>query len=140
MNDLERLIAIDEIKQLQARRVRALDTRDWKLYATCHSPNMEHEVGGVRTVGIEKVIDKIAGNLAGCVSIHDVHSPEITFTSDATATAIWVLEDRLIWPHKWVHGYGHYADGYEKQGGKWVFTRRHITRLRLESGKISGSE
>ena len=39
MTDAERLLAIEEIKRLFARRIRAMDTKDWALYDTCHAPD-----------------------------------------------------------------------------------------------------
>src|SRR5262249_39587676 len=118
VTDLERLLAIEEIKQLQARRVRAVDAKDWDAYRTCHSPNMAHEnkaFGGDHVSGIETVIERVKKTVDGAVTIHHVHSPEIEFTSDTTAKGIWVLEDRLVWPERWIHGYGHYYDTYAKE-------------------------
>ena len=39
MTEIERLLAIEEIKRLFARRLRAMDTKDWALYDTCHAPD-----------------------------------------------------------------------------------------------------
>ena len=39
MTDAERLLAVEEIKALMARRIRAMDTKDWALYDTCHAPD-----------------------------------------------------------------------------------------------------
>ena len=138
MTDLEKLLAIEDIKQLQGRRVRAVDSKDWVLYAACHSPNMAHDNDdkGGKISGLDVVIKRVKDSVEGAVTIHHVHSPEFEFTSDTTAKGIWVLEDRLYWKDRWQHGFGHYYDSYAKENGKWVFTSRKITRLRLEKGTI----
>ena len=130
-------LLIEDIKQLQARRVRSLDTEDWELDRACHAPDMEHELDGVKVAGLDAVMTRVSREVEGAVSIHHVHSPENEVTSATTATGIWALEDHLIWPSKWQHGYGHYFDTYKKLNGTWVFTSRTITRLRMETVAIS---
>ena len=38
-SDLDRLIALADIKQLKARRDHALDLKDWETYAALHAPD-----------------------------------------------------------------------------------------------------
>ena len=40
MTDIERLVAIEEIKQLMARRIRCMDTKSWEEYPDTHAPDM----------------------------------------------------------------------------------------------------
>ena len=143
MTDLERLLAIEEIKQLQARRVRCVDFKDWKTYATLHSPDMQHDndAFGGKVAGLDAVIERVKKAVERAVTIHHVHSSEIEMTSPTTAKGIWVLEDRLTWEYpegggKWKHGFGHYHDTYAKLNGAWVFTSRRFTRIRVEQGTI----
>jgi hypothetical protein len=63
--------------------------------------------------------------------------PEITLTSDTTATGIWAMEDHLWWPEgspiRHLHGYGHYHESYEKDAdGEWRIKELTLTRLRTD--------
>ena len=60
--------------------------------------------------------------------------PEITITSETTATGIWAMEDKLIWRDgSRLHGYGHYHETYRKGAdGAWRIATLDITRLRLD--------
>ena len=39
MSEIERLVAIEEIKQLVARRIRLMDTKNWDEYPDTHAPD-----------------------------------------------------------------------------------------------------
>lgn len=150
MTDIERLLALDEIKQLVARRCRYVDERDWDAYTACHTPNAVVETFGKigsasgDVVGAEAITEVTRGLLDGKdgkgrrTSVHHVHNPEIEFTSDTAATSIWPMEDMLWWEEDgvqhWSHGYGHYHQNYEKIDGKWLISWRNLTRLRVETG------
>ncbi len=60
---------------------------------------------------------------------HQGYDPQIDLTSDTTASAVWTMQDRLsIAGLVTIHGYGHYADTYEKVNGQWVVTSSKLTR------------
>ena len=42
---IEKLMALEEIKQLKARRDRAADSKDWALYESLHAPDHVSENG-----------------------------------------------------------------------------------------------
>jgi hypothetical protein len=140
MESVQRLEAVDAIERLQARRVRCLDTKDWRGYAECHDVDFSFDADGVTVRGIEKVVERLRNHLENATSVHHVHSPEIELTSDTSATGIWVLEDELTWrtprQTRWFHGYGHYFDTYRKVDGVWLFLSREVKRLRIEEGKV----
>ena len=51
--------------------------------------------------------------------MHQVHAPEITLTSDTTATGVWALEDVVrLAPGVNLNGRGHYHETYEKVDGR----------------------
>jgi hypothetical protein len=137
MNDLERLVAIEAIKNLMARRCKALDDKDWASYQACHA----HEHVSLGTLNGQNLsgaalIEGLRGRLDGIVTVHHVHSPQIDVTSPSEARGIWALEDRLFWKEgaqdHWMHGWGHYHDTYGKRDGQWLFTSRRLTRVRVE--------
>lgn len=144
MDPVETLLAIEEIKQLVARRCRSLDSQDWDAYAACHTPDVvsyaiSSESGAAEpTHGIDSVMAFLRTRLAGRTTVHHVHSPEIELTSASTATGTWAMEDRLWWEHRgqayWLHGFGHYQETYERCGGRWLVSSRRLERTRLERG------
>ena len=135
MNDLERLIAMEKIKSLVARRVRALDARDWDTYGSCHAP--EHRSDFFKgAVDREAMMAALRAEAEGVSSIHHVHSPDITFLSPTEATGSWAMEDRRYWQQgddeHWLHGWGYYHETYRRQGDDWLITSRELARTRVE--------
>jgi hypothetical protein len=144
VDPLERLLAVDEIARLVARRCRSLDAQDWETYAACHTPDVvsyaiSSESGAEEpTRGIDAVLAFLREQLAGRTTVHHVHSPEIELTSSVAATGTWAMEDRLWWEHDgtsyWLHGFGHYRETYAKRDGRWLVASRRLERSRVDRG------
>ena len=135
----EQLLAIAEIERLFAARLRVMDTKQWELYGPLHTDDVVSESWGAgsQVVGPAALTTAIRNTLDGNVSVttvHHGHTPEITLTSDTTATGIWAIEDELWWTNgdveEHLHGYGHYREEYRKVEGKWLISYRTLTRLR----------
>lgn len=143
MTDLERLLAIEEIKTLFARRLRYMDEKIWHLYAGLHTDDAVSETygDGQPVVGAEAIAAAIerymTGGRAPVTSVHHAHTPEITFQSDTEATGIWPMEDHLWWSdggrEEHLHGYGHYHERYRRVDGRWLIAWRKLTRLRVDA-------
>jgi len=59
--------------------------------------------------------------------------PEITLTSDATATGIWALHDIVIWRGGMrLDGFGHYHESYVKDAAGWRIASSKLTRLHAD--------
>jgi hypothetical protein len=142
MTDIEKLLAIEEIKTLKARYFRCVDTKDWDAFEAVFAPDalfdISQDVPGCILLGPEKIAATVSVPLTGCVSVHHGHCPEIEITSDTTATGIWAMEDMLRWsqdsasPNQTLHGYGHYIETYEKIGGRWCIKSMKLQRLRVD--------
>jgi len=136
---LDRLLAAEEIKQLKARYLRAVDTKDWDLLAQVFAPDAvsgPNERGDV-TQGQEKIIGRLRGALGEVQTVSQAHSPEIEVTSPTTATGIWAQED-LLWGFPagtsgTLHGYGHYHDSYVRLDDGWRIATTRLARIRVES-------
>ncbi|MEZ5153010.1 nuclear transport factor 2 family protein [Rhodococcus zopfii] len=148
------LAAIEEIKRLFAARLRVMDAKRWELYPTLHTGDVVSETfrrnaedhshlppaqrpGAV--VGRAALTAAIRTFLDGPVrvtSVHHGHQPEITLTSDTTATGIWAMEDLLWWTNgdveEHLHGWGHYHEEYRRVDGVWLIAYRNLTRLRVD--------
>jgi hypothetical protein len=146
MDDSERLVAIEDIKQLKARYFRCMDTKDWDGFAAQFSDDAVMDVSGEMADdgtdepgiirGGRAIGDFVRGAVGGVVTVHHGHMPEISVPSATTATGVWAMEDMLRWPdgsalHE-MHGYGHYEETYEKRDGRWLITSLKLTRLRVD--------
>lgn len=153
LSPAEKLLAIEEIKVLFASRLRCMDNKEWDKYASFHtddvvsdswaSPDAAPLADGTasgQVTGGQALANAIRGTLDGPVkvtSVHHGHTPEITLTSDTTATGVWAMEDKLWWTNgdaeEHLHGYGHYHEKYRLVDGRWLISYRNLTRLRVDS-------
>lgn len=90
--------------------------------------------------GADVYVEPLAAMLQNVVTVHHGHTAEIEIQSDTTAQAIWAMEDKLwvpadsVLPFRWMHGYGHYHECYEKQDGDWQIASIRLSRLRVDVG------
>ena len=127
---------VEAIKQLKARYFRTMDTKDWvamrQVFADDVVMDTTDSGGGVVT-GADAFLDFLQQTLAGAVTVHQGHMPEIELTSTTTATGIWALHDHIEWPDGTrMEGDGHYHETYERVDGVWRITTSTLTRLRME--------
>jgi hypothetical protein len=142
MDELNRLVAREDIKTLMARRVRSIDEKDWDSFAECYAEDAEshsmRSAPGGKVVGNRAIAAWLAKALEGITTVHQVHAPEIEFLSDDTATGIWPLNDILSWEkdgmRHWMRGYGHYRQTLRRIAGRWVIQDHNLTRLLMEQG------
>lgn len=147
MDALERLIAIEEIRQLEARRIRCIDEKDWSGYAACHAPDaVSYTFQALGTseseiVGADNIAAQVAKQTGESITVNQVHEPEIELTSDSTATGVWPVENR-IWAKapggvRWMHAFGHYRETFVKIDGRWLIQSRRVTRLKADNGFLA---
>lgn len=146
MNDLERLLAIESIKQTKARYFRFLDTKNWigfaSVFAADAQMDMREETRDENNVinGNQSIADYASKSVADIITVHHGHMPEIEFVSGTSANVIWAMEDKL-WkpegsssqlPFNFMHGYGHYRETYRRIGEQWLIQSLKLTRLRVD--------
>ena len=158
MDDVRRLLAIEDIRQLKARYYRCMDTKDWEGLAKVFAPDAIFDLREVNSVrhpltglweppyggeadvhrGHAAVLKMIRDAVTKLITVHHGHMGEVEITSDTTARAIWAMEDVISnapgEPAMHLHGYGHYHDTYVKLDGGWAIQTTRITRLRLSRG------
>jgi uncharacterized protein (TIGR02246 family) len=126
----------EAIKQLKARYFRTLDTKDWAAFRQVFTDDVvidTSESGGALVTGADEFLAFLDEALAGTITVHQGHMPEISLTSDATATGIWALHDIVIWPNGMrLDGYGHYHETYVKQAAGWRIASSKLTRLHMD--------
>lgn len=134
----------EAIRQLKARYCRFLDTKDYEAWKALFAPDvvvkldMAISTGGAdgQTApdlnGLDEFVPVVLGGVEHAQTKHHVHTPEIDLTSDTTASAIWAMEDLLLFADGGeLFGAGHYHETYQKRDGGWVITSLHLTRTIL---------
>ena len=137
MSDIDRLVALEEIKRLKSRRDRAVDEKDWQTLEALHAPDHVSHVDGFEPwKSAAEMIRNIRASMEGVTSVHQCHTPDITFESPTRATGIWAMSDYLSWKQgdeeHWLRGYGFYEEKYEKRDGRWVYVWRRLRRLKVD--------
>lgn len=141
MTDIEKLMAIEEIRQTKARYFRFVDTKNWEGLLALFTPDARIDItNDLRDDGLfDNVADfakTAADGLVGCVSVHHGHMSEVEITSPTTANSITAMEDTLRWaetrPTRLLHGMGHYFETYERVNGKWLIKTMQLKRLRVD--------
>lgn len=144
MTDIERLLAIEEIKRLKSKYFYCLDHKDWATWktdvfasdASLYVPEAQAEP----FVGIDRIISWVSASAADQVSVHHGHMPCIEICSPDTATGIWAMEDILRLPkdrpspygYTYLHGFGHYHETYVRGSAGWRIKTTRLTRLYVE--------
>ena len=140
MTENEKLLNIEAIRQLKARRLRAIDAKEWDVYTRLHcEDHVSDTYGGAVMASAVENTAKLADFVAGMITVHHVHSYEIEFQSDTEATGIWCMEDRLWWqqetesgPQEFnLHGFGYYHERYRFDDGVWKFCYRRLDRTKV---------
>lgn len=152
MTDLEKLLAIEEIKKLKARYYRCLDTKDFRGLEEVFAPESTFDFMSATQDPLKAPDPErpphppVSGNieiakycesaLRNAQSVHHGHMPEIEILSDTTAKAIWAMEDvvRVMDGERnfALQGYGHYHETYVKIDGRWRIRTSKLTRLRVD--------
>jgi hypothetical protein len=145
MDDLTRLVAIEDIKQLKARYYRFLDTHDWESFRTLWTPDavmdmnfpdriLASEDGLYR--GPDAIVAFAMKAIGEATTIDHAIMPEIEVLTPTTARAIWAQEDRVFWPAGYpntsLHGFGHEHETYEKIEGRWYNRSTKLVRLKTD--------
>ena len=87
---------IHDITQVKYRYLRALDTKDWELFASVFVPEATGDYNGLIFDDAAALVDYMRSNMTeGMLSLHQAHHPEIEIDGD-TATGRWYLQDKVI--------------------------------------------
>lgn len=142
METIERLLAIEEIKQLMARRTRCVDEKDWEGLAACFCEDaISYSIQADGIQGSRNIASRIQEALHHRVTVHQIHIPEISISSDNAAEGIWPMQDDLTWQADgkayWQRGFGQYRQTYEKVQGRWLIKTHRLSYLKFESNFTS---
>ena len=142
MSDLEWLVAMEEIRQLKARRDRYVDAHDWDAYQALHAPehtsfhaSLTRDEEPTAWTSSEEMVRNVKHMMTEVmpITVHHSYDPEITFDTPTSARGIWAMTGAHVSKDAdgkpgWGVVYGYYYETYEKREGRWVFTTRRWHR------------
>ncbi len=149
MDAVDKLLAIEEIRRVEARYARFADAKDWAAVGSLFAENgtFAPQDGDGNTIVILKGPKAIADGLAATTGtdvqpLHTLFTAEIDILDETHATNIQAMADLVFRGPKAVpidglpdfsemRGWGHYHTTYEKQGGAWLITERVQKRTRM---------
>lgn len=144
---LERIDALEEIRQLKARYFRYLDLHWWEELRALFTDDAEFEIGEStsRPSGPDEFLRSASKHLSTAMTVHHGHMPEIELVDDTRARGIWAMYD-LVEPASGsgfpvLTGFGHYTEDYRKVDGEWRIARLRLTRLkRVVDGQVADGD
>lgn len=134
----------DQVQRIMSAYCRYIDTKQWESLSAIIADNASLEFQDVdgntlyAFTGPLGLVKASKDAIAELVTVHHLHNPEISFSDDQHASAIWAMEDRFYKPdssgksNKVFHGYGHYHVKFMNQSGSWRITSLKLARVRLE--------
>lgn len=133
MNDVERLLAYEQIRQLAARYAIATDRRDLDALVSLFVPDVRV---GRDSSGRDALRENFAAQLRGIgVSILNVGTHQIDLIDDDHATGHVYCKAEIQDGDRWIHQAIRYDDTYERRDGEWLFVRRkHLLFYGAEVG------
>ncbi|MBI1250942.1 MAG: DUF4440 domain-containing protein [Alphaproteobacteria bacterium] len=157
MDALQRLLDIEELRNLKARYFRCMDTKDWDGLTAVFAPDAVFDLREVYSVrnprtgvwdppyggddvvfrGRDKLMKMIRDSVQYRTTIHHGHMGEIEITGPNSARGIWAMADIVLSvpgdddPID-MRGSGHYHDTYVRLPQGWAIESTRITRLILD--------
>jgi len=140
----KRLALAETIRTLKARYCRYVDTHQWvefaALFASKPIIRFFGEDGALLAEfdAVDEFVAVTKAYLSGVKSSHQVHNDEIDIVSETEISAVWSMEDYLVFPKvndgrpASMHGYGHYHETWRLEEGKWRLAHLELRRTILE--------
>lgn len=141
MDLLERLAAIEDIRQLKARYFRLMDTKQWSALEDVFTRDMKVLTpdGRLWLCGGAAYAQSLRTSLEHAVSCHRGLTGEIEIHDAQNASAVWAVQDVITWETahpregwKAITGRGHYHDTCRIEDGAWRIATLTLTRLSLD--------
>ena len=130
---VEKLEAIEAIRQTKYDYFHALDLKRWDALGNCFCEDIFATYGrpAWTVEGRRELVDWLRSNEGGDryrVS-HAGHNPQVTITSETEATGFFKLHDWvIIEPATSYRGFGHYTDQFvREEDGQWRIRRLELS-------------
>jgi uncharacterized protein (TIGR02246 family) len=122
VNDVERLLAYEEIRQLPARYALSMDTRDLDTLVSLFVDDVQV---GRDSFGRDALRASFETSLREVgITILNVGTHVIDLVDDDHATGHVYCKGEIQDGERWIHQAILYRDTYERRDGRWYFVRR----------------
>lgn len=159
MDQLDRLVAIEAIKNVKARYWYCMDTKDWAGLLAVFTDDAIFDMRADRafhrgergaledlepieaavtsgdkglTIGAEAITNWIREAVETWKTVHHGHAPIIEVDAPDHGTGIWPLMDYIDDGASALKGYGHYHEEYLRVGDRWLISKLQLTRIRTD--------
>ena len=122
MDDLERLVATDRIRQLASRYAVAMDARDLDELVSLFVDDVQVGRDATGREALRVNFDQQLREIG--ISILFVGNHVIDFDDDSHARGIVYCKAEIQDGDRWVHQAIQYRDRYERRNDEWLFVRR----------------
>lgn len=146
MDDLQRLIAIEDIRQLKARYWEGVDMKDPAILRSVFTDDAVIDLRADARFG-DKPSDKTPSPdafVTRCLkglepfdTAHHGHTMQVAFRSETEADGAWPMEDNLwardpaVVGFAHLQGYGIYYDSYRKSAEGWRISASTLKRFNV---------
>jgi hypothetical protein len=143
---IDRLVALEAIKQVKYAYCRCLDQKLWDEMVTLLHPDAiaSYSGGKYHFEGRDAVVDFMQRNMSreAFLSSHRVHHPEIEFESPTRARAVWALDDVNVDTEFGIYltGAAFYNDIYVVEDDRWVILDTRYKRTFETIRPLSGPD
>jgi len=144
MDPIDKLGAIEDIKQLKARYFRFVDSKQYDALERLFTPDVRvdhsRDHPSAKHNNRRDWIAMIRGGMSDTTSVHHGHTLEIEIISPSSATGIWPMQDWIWWPEgktspsgdRRLVGWGYYHETYAKVGADWLIASVTLERVKIE--------
>jgi hypothetical protein len=140
----------EEIRRLKARYCRFVDEQQWKGLRDLFTDDCTFEMGvpadssrfpvppwtGLRAGSADHFVELVQDRLSSCLTVHQVHAPDIELAKAQEATGVWSLYDevrQLVYPDRpSFRGHGRYRETYRRTRQGWQFASVRMERIWME--------
>ncbi len=137
MSDLQRLLDLEEIRQLKYAYFRCVDTKDWDGVAACFVPEATASYPGQACADRDEITAFLSKSMVpDLITMHQGHHPEIHFDDDDgddvdRASGTWYLHDKVFAPaFNWaLEGAALYQDRYVRTLDGWRMSHTGYERM-----------
>jgi hypothetical protein len=137
---LQELVDREAIRELKARYVRLVDTKDWNAWRELFTDDLHVDLQGTVMDGADTYVTAVRGMISDARSAHHAHMPELTLVSPAEANGVWAQFVYLEWPsdpdtglRRGMKAYGHCLETYRLLGGEWKIAAHRQTNIRIDT-------
>jgi len=140
VNDLERLVAIQEIRDLITRYALSYDDKDWEAFGRLWTEDASFVAGGMSFEGRGPMLEFLTTCLPEDYDGKHMNAPSLIeigpdgTTATAKTDVVWIsqsFENTIV---------ARYNDTLVKQDGRWLFLRREETTVAYKPGPPPMSE